>query len=91
MFVRPVPAPRPPGLGRVHRSANRAAQDFSGRSWLWDAGHSGLRDIATSWAQLRAEDGEAIDTEIAEAIVGDLAGLASSARRQDHAVYCWVA
>ncbi len=58
---------------------------------LTDAGHPGLRDIAASWAQLRAEDGEAIDAEIAEAIVGELAGLVSSARRQDHGVYCWVA
>ncbi|KUL69601.1 MULTISPECIES: hypothetical protein [unclassified Streptomyces] len=58
---------------------------------LADAGLSRLRDIAASWAQLRAEDGEAIDTEIAQAIVGELAGLVSTARRQDHGVYCWVA
>ncbi|MGW9453396.1 hypothetical protein [Streptomyces sp. NPDC055632] len=58
---------------------------------LANAGHSRLRDVAASWAQLRAEDGEAIDTEIAEAIVGDLAGLVSSARRHDQGVYCWVA
>ncbi|WP_406415870.1 carboxypeptidase regulatory-like domain-containing protein [Streptomyces sp. NBC_00873] len=40
---------------------------------------SRLRDVAASWAQLRAEDGEVIDTEIADAIVGDLADLACSA------------
>ncbi|MFD8970671.1 hypothetical protein ACFV0C_37755 [Streptomyces sp. NPDC059568] len=58
---------------------------------LADAGHSKLRDVAASWAQLRAEDGEVIDMEIADAIVGDLAALVSSARRQNHGVYCWVA
>ncbi|MFJ7190707.1 hypothetical protein [Streptomyces bacillaris] len=40
---------------------------------LADAGHSRLLDVAASWAQLRAEDGEVIDTEIADGIVGDLA------------------
>ncbi|MGW7342640.1 hypothetical protein [Streptomyces sp. NPDC054854] len=58
---------------------------------LADATHSRLRDIAASWAQLRAEGGEFIDTEIAHAIVGDLAALVISARRQNQSVYCWVA
>ncbi|OCC07929.1 hypothetical protein [Streptomyces sp. PTY087I2] len=50
-----------------------------------------LRDAAASWVQLRAEEGEIIDTDIAGAIVGDLAALAGSARRQGQGVYCWVA
>ncbi|MFI7415597.1 hypothetical protein ACIBU0_43940 [Streptomyces sp. NPDC049627] len=58
---------------------------------LADAEHSRLRDVAASWVQLRAEDGEVIDAEIAEAIVGDLAALVSNARRQSQNVYCWVA
>ncbi|MFC9948963.1 MULTISPECIES: hypothetical protein [Streptomyces] len=58
---------------------------------LTDATHSRLSDVAASWTQLRAEDGEVIDTEIADAIVGDLAALVSSARRQNQSVYCWVA
>ncbi|MGW8886255.1 hypothetical protein [Streptomyces sp. NPDC055749] len=58
---------------------------------LTDATHSRLSDVAASWTQLRAEDGEVIDTEIAAAIVGDLAALVSSARRQNQSVYCWVA
>ncbi|MFC9729756.1 hypothetical protein ACFWGM_10750 [Streptomyces roseolus] len=58
---------------------------------LADARPSGLRDVAASWARLRAEDGEVIEPEIAEAIVADLAGLASSARRHAQGVYCWVA
>jgi hypothetical protein len=39
----------------------------------------------------RAEDGEVIDTDVANAILGDLAALVSSARRQGQGVYCWVA
>lgn len=58
---------------------------------LADAGHARLRDVAASWTRLRAEDGEVIGTEIADAIVGDLAALVSSARRQNQGVYCWVA
>ncbi|MFD8014482.1 hypothetical protein [Streptomyces sp. NPDC058955] len=58
---------------------------------LADAGHARLSDIAASWTRLRAEDGEDIDTEIAEAIVGDLAALVRSARCQNQSVYCWVA
>jgi hypothetical protein len=58
---------------------------------LADAERSRLRDVATSWAQLRAEDGEVIDTEIADMIIGGLAALASSGRRRSLGVYCWVA
>ncbi|HEY9331413.1 MAG TPA: hypothetical protein VIS09_24755 [Streptomyces sp.] len=58
---------------------------------LADAGYTRLRDVAASWTRLRAEDGEIIGTEIADAIVGDLAALVSSARRENQGVYCWVA
>ncbi|MEU8976853.1 hypothetical protein AB0D11_48405 [Streptomyces monashensis] len=58
---------------------------------LADAKHSKLADISASWATQRAEDGEAIDAEVADMILGDLAVLASSARRQGQSVYCWVA
>ncbi|WP_030703641.1 MULTISPECIES: hypothetical protein [unclassified Streptomyces] len=58
---------------------------------LADAGPTRLRDVAASWARLRAEDGSAVETGIAEGIVGDVAALAGSARRQDQSVYCWVA
>ncbi|MDF6060511.1 MULTISPECIES: hypothetical protein [Streptomyces] len=60
-------------------------------SALAEATHSRLSDVAASWTQLRAEDGEVIDTEIADVIVGDLAALVTSARRQNQSVYCWVA
>ncbi|MGW7092391.1 hypothetical protein [Streptomyces sp. NPDC054874] len=42
-------------------------------------------------SQTRTEDGQIIDTEIADAIVRDPAALVSSARRQNQSVYCWVA
>ncbi|MEU2396331.1 hypothetical protein [Streptomyces sp. NPDC007369] len=58
---------------------------------LAEAEHSRLLDVAASWAQLRAEDGEGIDAEIAEVIVGDLAALVDRSRRQNQSVYCWVA
>ncbi|MER7960017.1 hypothetical protein [Streptomyces sp. NPDC096030] len=58
---------------------------------LADAEHSRLRDVAASWTRLHAEDGDVIGTEIADAIVEDLAALVSSARRQNQSVYCWVA
>ncbi|MFI8294169.1 hypothetical protein ACIGBL_34155 [Streptomyces sp. NPDC085614] len=50
---------------------------------LTDAEHASLRDVALSWIRLRAEDGEVIGTQIADAIVGDLAALVSSARLQN--------
>ncbi|MFG3304914.1 hypothetical protein [Streptomyces wuyuanensis] len=78
-----------------------AGQDSDGRivfaisprlsAALADAERSQLSDVAASWAQLRAEDGDAIDAEIADAIVNDLAALVSGARRQSRSVYCWVA
>lgn len=58
---------------------------------LADAGPSGLRDIAASWVRLRAADGEIIDSEVADQLMGDLAALVSGARRQGRGVYCWVA
>ncbi|WP_098024995.1 hypothetical protein [Streptomyces sp. st115] len=58
---------------------------------LADAERRTLSDAAASWVQLRAEDGEIIDADIADAIVGDLAALAGSARRQGLGVYCWIA
>ncbi len=58
---------------------------------LADAGPSKLRDVAAWWTRLCAEDGEVIDSEIADGIVGDLAALVRSARRQNQSIYCWVA
>ncbi|MFE5829412.1 hypothetical protein ACFQ67_02135 [Streptomyces sp. NPDC056488] len=58
---------------------------------LVDAGHSRLRDVAASWAQLCAENGEDIDSRTAGVIIGDLAALVGSARRRNQSVYCWVA
>ncbi|MDT6983876.1 hypothetical protein ACFSUJ_12905 [Streptomyces lusitanus] len=57
---------------------------------LAEAERSELRDAAAAWSLQRAEDGEVIDTEIAEVILSNLAAFASRARRQGHDVYCWV-
>lgn len=58
---------------------------------LADAERSGVRDAAAAWVALRAADGEVIGAEVADAILGELAVLARSARRQRHGVYCWLA
>ncbi|MGW0903359.1 hypothetical protein [Streptomyces sp. NPDC002853] len=58
---------------------------------LAEAERTQLRDAAVAWSMQRAEDGEAIATETAEAILSDLAALVSSARSQGQNVYCWVA
>jgi hypothetical protein len=55
------------------------------------AERSGLREAAVAWAEQRAEDGETVHAEIAEAILTGLAALAGSARRRNQGVYCWVA
>ncbi|MFF4244899.1 hypothetical protein ACFYY2_10545 [Streptomyces sp. NPDC001822] len=56
-----------------------------------EAEWSELKDAAAAWSLQRAEDGEVIDTEIAEVILSDLTALVSSARRQGQNIYCWVA
>lgn len=58
---------------------------------LAEAEPSELNEAAVAWSLQRAEDGEDIDTEIASVILGDLAALVSSARRQGQDVYCWFA
>lgn len=58
---------------------------------LADADPGVLRGVAAAWAAQRAEDGDAIGTEIAEVIMDDLAQLVSRARRGGLGVYCWVA
>ncbi|MFJ1665878.1 hypothetical protein ACIOK4_05670 [Streptomyces bottropensis] len=39
----------------------------------------------------RTADGEVIDAETAEAIMGDVAALVGGGRRRGLGVYCWVA
>jgi len=58
---------------------------------LAGAERSKLADVAASWVARRAEDGEVIDVEVADVILGELAALVSGARRQGQSVYCWVA
>ncbi|MFD9044881.1 hypothetical protein [Streptomyces bottropensis] len=58
---------------------------------LADARPKALRDVAVAWSGLRAADGEVIDAETAEAIMGDVAALVGGGRRRGLGVYCWVA
>ncbi|MEU8674688.1 hypothetical protein [Streptomyces sp. NPDC048560] len=58
---------------------------------LAEATESTLREVAALWVAQRAEDGEVIETDVTEAILGDLASLVSNARHQGQGVYCWVA
>ncbi|MEV5008704.1 MULTISPECIES: hypothetical protein [unclassified Streptomyces] len=58
---------------------------------LAEAERSELEDAAVAWSSQRAKDGEVIGMEIASVILGDLAALVSSARRQGQGAYCWVA
>ncbi|MEH0530205.1 hypothetical protein QBA75_25140 [Streptomyces stelliscabiei] len=58
---------------------------------LADAGREALRDVAVAWSGLRAADGEVIDAETAELIVGDVAALVGDGRRRGLGGYCWVA
>ncbi|WP_328908680.1 hypothetical protein OG230_03715 [Streptomyces sp. NBC_00234] len=58
---------------------------------LAEAERSELKGAAAAWSLQRAEDGEAIDAEIAEVILSDVADLVSRAQRQGQNVYCWVA
>ncbi|MFF5900623.1 hypothetical protein ACFY8O_32525 [Streptomyces argenteolus] len=55
------------------------------------AEQSDLRAAAAGWSSRRAKEGDVIEREIASVILGDLAALVSSARRQGHGVYCWTA
>lgn len=58
---------------------------------LAEAERSELNHAAAAWSVQRAEAGEILDTEIAFAILDEVATLVSSARRQGQGVYCWVA
>lgn len=49
-----------------------------------------LRDVAASWVDLRARDGEVFDARTAHGIVGGPAALAGSARRREQGLCCRV-
>ncbi|MFE5596124.1 hypothetical protein [Streptomyces sp. NPDC056549] len=66
---------------------------FSDRlvSVLGAAGLVKIGEVAVLWSQVREQDGEALDVDVAGEILGDLARLARAAERQGSGVYCWVA
>jgi hypothetical protein len=49
-----------------------------------------LGGMAERWSGLRAEEGEAIDDELAHELIREVAALAANAVARRHALYCWV-
>ncbi|MET8152445.1 hypothetical protein ACIBSW_09975 [Actinoplanes sp. NPDC049668] len=49
-----------------------------------------LAAAAGRWIALRAEEGETIDEELAEEILGELAALSSRAAKTGGSLYCWI-
>jgi hypothetical protein len=49
-----------------------------------------LRSAAERWVELRDEEGELIDGELAQEIVKEVAGLAVGAARTGKSLYCWI-
>lgn len=58
---------------------------------LAEAEPSRLREVAMAWARQRAEDGEAIASDVAGEIVGSLGSLVRGTEEHGHGLYCWVA
>lgn len=90
-----------PGTRRTHR--RRGADVVSGddpplvllvppdlTKALTDAGGETLDRTAGRWIELRSEDGEAIDNEVAHELVGAVAALAANAARTRSSLYCWI-
>ncbi|WP_158647117.1 hypothetical protein [Actinoplanes sp. ATCC 53533] len=49
-----------------------------------------LDSAAERWVELRAEDGEVIDDEVAQEIVHHVAALAVGAVRTGMSLFCWI-
>lgn len=58
---------------------------------LADAAPTRLAEVGELWIAERAEDGEVFDPEMVGGLMGDLAGLARTARERGHSLYCWMA
>lgn len=57
---------------------------------LADAGGETLGRTAERWIELRSEEGEAIDDDLAHGLVGEVAALAANAARTKSSLYCWI-
>ncbi|GID91105.1 hypothetical protein ACFQFC_38180 [Amorphoplanes digitatis] len=49
-----------------------------------------LAEAAERWIALRAEEGETIDEELAQDLLGELAALSTKAERTGGSLYCWI-
>lgn len=57
---------------------------------LADADAEVLDGMAERWSGLRAEEGEAIDDELAHELIREVAALAANAVGSRNSLYCWV-
>jgi hypothetical protein len=57
---------------------------------LAHADHQSLADAAARWIELRAEEDEEIDEELALDLLGELATLSARAQRAASSLYCWI-
>lgn len=58
---------------------------------LAEAEPARLHEVAAEWARQRAEDGAAIDADVAREMLGSLGVLARGTKEHGHGLYCWVA
>ncbi|MBB2947482.1 hypothetical protein FB565_007253 [Actinoplanes lutulentus] len=49
-----------------------------------------LNRLASRWIELRAEEGEEIDEELANDLLGEVAGLAAEAVKAGASLYVWI-
>jgi hypothetical protein len=49
-----------------------------------------LSRTAERWITLRAEEGEAIDEELAHDLLSEMAALSAKAERTESSLYCWI-
>ncbi|MCM0678788.1 hypothetical protein NCC78_29540 [Micromonospora phytophila] len=57
---------------------------------LADACGETLGRTAERWIELRSEEGEAIDDDLAHELLGEVAALAANAARTKSSLYCWI-
>ncbi len=57
---------------------------------LTTADHAALADVGRRWRQDAGSIGAAIDPDLIESLLQDLAELAQTANERDHTMYCWM-
>lgn len=57
---------------------------------LADSGGETLGRTADRWIELRSEEGETIEDDLAHELIGEIAALATKAARTKSSLYCWI-